>query len=204
MATDPRTRFCNRYECRYAGHKKTFSEEVRKQRSEQMKALNERPDVKAKLIAFRASDRAPFKQPETHRKSVEKQREMGFPTLNYGRRDSGPTVPQKMLFDALSGVVMEYRLPKSGKTNSFRVDLAFPSLRLAVEVDGLSHTKRSEKERDARKEEILRERGWALLRFWNKEILDDLSSVLLRIHATATALQKERRLPASPKEERTA
>jgi hypothetical protein len=162
----------------------TFSEEVRRKRSEQMRELNERSDVKTKLVAFRASDRAPFRQQEVHRKSVEKQRELGFPNLNY---DGGPTAPQRILFDQLPGATMEFALPQS---NCLRIDIAIPSLKLAIEVDGLSHVKQKEKERDARKDRLLKERGWTLLRFWNAEILGDISSVLTRIEATMTMLQK--------------
>jgi very-short-patch-repair endonuclease len=179
---DPRTRFCNS-ECRFLGRRKaTFSEEVRQKRREQMRKLNERPDVQAKRAAFLASDCAPFKRPEIKRKSIEKQREMGFPTL---KPVPGPTLPQKILFGALPGLVMEYPIAVDRR---LRVDLAIPSLRLAIEVDGFSHTSRKGKRADARKEQILKERNWVLLRFWNKEILSDLSSVLRRIQATITEL----------------
>jgi hypothetical protein len=147
-----------------------------------MKLLNERPDVQTKLAAFRASDRSPFRRPEIKRKSIEKQREMGFPTLIRGYKATrSPTVPQKILFDALPGIVMEYSLETNHR---FRIDLAIPSLKLAIEVDGLSHTSRKGKKADASKEQILKERGWTLLRFWNAEILGDLASVLTRIQAT--------------------
>jgi len=166
------------------GRKFIFSEEARQERRERMRKLNERPDLQAKRAAFLASDRSPFKQPEIHRKSVEIQRANGFPNLNY---DGAPTIPQKLLFDHLPGATMEFTLSES---NGLRVDIAIPSLKLAIEVDGLSHMKRREKERDARKEQVLKARGWVMLRFWNAEILGDLASVLARIQAAITALQE--------------
>lgn len=191
-AKDPRTRFCNRYECKTLGRRKAeFSERVREKRSEQMKELNKRPDVQAKLIAFRASDRCPIKLPESRRKRLEQQRALGFPNLKY---DGVPTVPQKLLFDALPGATMEFALTGTAKSNSLRIDIAIPSLKLAIEVDGLSHTKRREKERDVKKEQVLRERGWTLLRFRNGEILGDLSAVLMRVRATVVMLQKPERI----------
>jgi hypothetical protein len=184
-------RFCS-YECGLLGRRRAvFSEETRKKRSEQMRSLNERLDVKAKLIAFRASDRCPIKLPENRQKRIENQRALGFPNLNYG---GGPTVPQKILFNALPGATMEFVLLGTAKSNSLRIDIAIPSLKLAIEVDGLSHTKRKQKACDARKEQALKERGWALLRFWNAEILGDLPSVLMRIHAMAAMLQKPERM----------
>jgi very-short-patch-repair endonuclease len=149
-----------------------------------MRELTKRPEVQAKLIAFRASDRCPINQPENSKKQIERQRALGFPNLNY---DGAPTVPQKILFDALRGATMEFKIPKIGK---MKIDIAIPSLKLAIEVDGLSHTKRGQKEKDAKKEQALKARGWTLLRFWNAEILGDLSSVLARIQAQITVLEK--------------
>jgi very-short-patch-repair endonuclease len=171
-------RFCS-HECGLIGRRKhVYSEETRKKRSEAMTALNERPDVQAKLVAFRASDRCPIRQPESRRKLVENQRAKGFPNLKY---DGSPTVPQKMLFDALPGSVMEFKIPKAGKGRSFRIDIALPSLKLAIEVDGLSHAKRAEREKDLRKEAALKDAGWILLRFRNEQILSDLLFVLAQI-----------------------
>lgn len=192
LGIDPRTRFCNRYECKILGRRKpVYSEATRRKRSEQMKDLNRRPDVQAKLIAFRASDRCPIRQPENRQKRLEQQRALGFPNLKY---DGAPTIPQKLLFDALSGATMEFSLPKSGKTKAFRLDIAIPSLKLAIEVDGLSHTKQKERNRDLRKEGILKDQGWALLRFRNAEVLGDLASVLMRVRATIAVLQKPERV----------
>lgn len=186
-------RFCGSECARLGRRRAVFGEEARRERSERMKALNARPDVQAKLIAFRASDRCPIRRPENIQKVVEKQRALGFPNLKY---DGGPTVPQKLLFEALPGATMEFSISGDGKgrKNLLSLDIAIPSLKLAIEVDGLSHTKRKERATDARKEQILKERGWILLRFWNKEVMGDLSAVLMRIHATVAMLQKPERI----------
>jgi very-short-patch-repair endonuclease len=149
-----------------------------------MRELNKRPDVQAKRAAFLASDRAPFKQPDVHRRSVESQRVIGFPNLRY---DGGPTATQRMLFNRLSGATMEFAFTENGK---LCIDIAIPFLKLAIEVDGLSHTKRRQKEKDAKKEQLLKERGWTLLRFRNAEILGNLSSVLARIQTVMATLQE--------------
>jgi hypothetical protein len=153
-----------------------------------MRELMARPDVQLKLAAFRVSDRCPVRLPENRRKLVENQRVKGFPNLNY---DSTPTIPQKILFDHLPGATMEFTLPKGdGMKRSMRLDIAIPSLKLAIEVDGLSHLKRKQKEADALKAQVLKARGWTLLRFRNAEILGDLASVLERIQVQLTVLEK--------------
>lgn len=180
-------RFCS-YRCGLLGRRRAIlSEGARKERSERMKMLNKRPDVQAKLVAFRTSDRCPIKSLESRHKLIENQRALGFPNLNYR---GGPTAQQKILFDHLPGATMEFVLPGSGKTKSMSVDIAIPALKLAIEVDGLSHTKQVEKERDAKKEQLLKESGWTLLRFWNKEIVENLASVLARVRVTTATLQK--------------
>src|SRR6516225_10292207 len=56
----------------------------------------------------------------------------------------GPTIPQKILFEALPESTLEYGLP-----NFMKIDIAIPRLKLAIEVDGQSHKAASMKERDA-------------------------------------------------------
>ena len=97
-----------------------------------------------------------------------------------------PTIPQKILLDHLPGATLEFRFPEVGGA----IDIAIPSLRLAIEVDGQSHRSSRQKEKDVRKEQRLKDCGWTLLRFWNAEILGDLSSVLARIKAQITVLEK--------------
>ena len=128
-----------------------------------------RPDIQAKRALFLASDRAPFKQ-------------------SRNRHDGKPTIPQKILLGHLEGATLEFRLSRA--KGSLSVDIAVPFLKLAIEVDGRSHRQEKQKKRDVRKEQILKERGWTLLRFQNAEILGNLSSVLERIEATVAMLQK--------------
>lgn len=136
-----------------------------------------RPDVQAKRLAL-----------------IERQRAMGFPGLTY-HNGSGPTVAQKMLFDALPvGAVMEFPVSMGSVGTPARVDIAIPLFRLAIEVDGHSHSIQSRKDIDAKKERVLRERGWTLLRFSNAEIVRHLPWVLARIRATVTMLQKPERV----------
>jgi hypothetical protein len=149
-----------------------------------MRELMKRPEVQSKLQAHRASDRCPIKLPENRRKLIENQRIKGFLNLKY---DGTPTIPQKILLDHLPGSVIEFTFPKNKR---LRIDIAIPSLKLAIEVDGLSHVKQKQKNFDAKKEQMLKERGWTLLRFWNAEILGDLSSVLARIQVVMAALQE--------------
>ena len=80
----------------------------------------------------------------------------------------------------------------------YRLDMANPELKIAVEVDGRSHNWEKVKESDARKDAFLASLGWIVLRFSNTAVMDDLAgcvqmvtSTMLRLLETTTSLPKE-------------
>jgi hypothetical protein len=147
---------------------RTLQTERKRQRCRE---VIQRPDVKAKRMAL-----------------IEEQRALGFPLLTH-HNGTGPTVPQRMLFDALPAGVMEFPVPTGSVGTPPRVDLALPWLQLAIEVDGNSHGIQSRKDIDTRKARVLKERGWTLLRFSNQEILRNLPWVIEKIQQSMAILQ---------------
>jgi hypothetical protein len=102
-----------------------------------------------------------------------------------GGNGRGPTEPQKLLFDALGdGWYMEYVIktgdaPNHGRGNKpthYKIDLANPKYRIAVEIDGASHA--GTKEIDDKKDQFLESQGWKVLRFKNRDIARDFAGVL--------------------------
>lgn len=71
-----------------------------------------------------------------------------------------------------------------------RVDLMWPQLRCAVEIDGPDHRGMLKYADDRRRDNTLVLDGYAVLRFTNDEILDDSSSVLSVIERLVTSRQK--------------
>ncbi len=103
------------------------------------------------------------------------------------------TNPQVMLSVAMK-LPMEYPIktkPVAGKFSSlpscYKVDLAIPEMKIAIEVDGYTHKTPKWKFLDARKTKILNALGWTVLRFWNEEILSDMDSVIARIRQSMTS-----------------
>jgi len=97
-----------------------------------------------------------------------------------------------MLAEAL-GWPMEVYIPTGfvrvpGCPPFYLVDIAFPELRIAIEVDGSSHRALKVQERDARKEAFLRGSGWAVLRFTNKEVLENLDGCVQKVMSTISKL----------------
>lgn len=80
----------------------------------------------------------------------------------------------------------------------YKVDLAIPELKLAIEVDGRTHKEKRWRYLDQRKTAVLNHLGWTVLRFWNKEIDQDLNrcvqmvmSTILRLKETITTSPTE-------------
>lgn len=61
------------------------------------------------------------------------------------------------------------------------VDFACLAPRLVIEIDGATHSSDEGIRYDERREAFLRGRGFTVLRFWNREIYDNLDGVLEKI-----------------------
>jgi len=97
-----------------------------------------------------------------------------------GRGGNGKvSVIQESLAKAL-GWGMEHVVPLgmgrgNGYPTHYKIDIAEPETMIAIEVDGHSHHNKIARERDARKEAKLREMGWQVLRFTNRQVREDLT-----------------------------
>ena len=106
------------------------------------------------------------------------------------------TAHQQKLFDGLCnlysvGFAMEFpvctaeasvsfdRLP-----NCYKVDIGYPSQKIAIEVDGRSHNSKTAKEKDALKTKVLEALGWKVLRFSNEEVDRNLNACVQAVWST--------------------
>jgi hypothetical protein len=98
-----------------------------------------------------------------------------------GGNGRGLTVPQKYLFEALlcfdESFKCEYVFATKTKEarvpSHYKIDIASPSLMIAVEVDGTSHKSLKIKQCDEKKNQFLASKGWKVFRFWNKEVMQN-------------------------------
>jgi len=59
-----------------------------------------------------------------------------------------------------------------GSDETFRLDLSYPALRVAIEYDGIWHsTDRSRHRRDRRKDDVLHQLGWRVVRLADSDLL---------------------------------
>lgn len=149
-----------------------------------MVKLRQRPDVQAKLTAHLQGDTNPFRDPAVQAKARLAAREAGYPGLT-GGNGTGLTVPQALLCARLgwpAEIVIRTGRGRPYPT-SYKVDIGSPELRIAVEVDGQSHRNPGARARDAKKDALLTELGWTVLRFPNARIVKDLDAVVAEVLA---------------------
>jgi very-short-patch-repair endonuclease len=77
----------------------------------------------------------------------------------------------------------------------FVLDFYCPSLSLAIELDGGQHAGTEAMQHDSRRERWLVERDVAMLRFWNSDVVTNLSGVLAVIAAKVAELQSSKVTP---------
>jgi hypothetical protein len=111
-------------------------------------------------------------------------------------------IPQAVLMVALRkfNPVAEFVVPtKAGKAtgipNHYKIDIAFPDEKLAVEVDGHSHSVLERQEQDKKKENFLSSLGWTVLRIPNQLVMDHLSETVAfitsKLEAEITAFKEQ-------------
>ena len=104
-----------------------------------------------------------------------------------------PTVPQLRLAQAL-GLPIEYSIVTKPVKDQFtslppcyKVDLANPSIKLVIEVDGPTHKLKKWKFLDRRKESVLQALGWSVLRFTNQQVMEGLEEVIAEVSRFTTS-----------------
>ena len=72
---------------------------------------------------------------------------------------------------------------------NYITDFACPEIKLIIEVDGETHSSASEMAHDKARTEFLESEGWQVLRYWNKDIYDNLEGVLDAIAEAARDIE---------------
>ncbi|MFA9190536.1 DUF559 domain-containing protein [Flavobacterium sp. FZUC8N2.13] len=89
---------------------------------------------------------------------------------------NNPTEAEKMLWLNLKSKALDYKFRQQHLIADFIVDFVCLSKKLVVEVDGGIHD--DCQEADAERTKVLNEKGFKVIRFSNKEVLNNIDSVL--------------------------
>jgi len=81
--------------------------------------------------------------------------------------------------------LMELAFRRQMPIAGYIVDFACPAKKLIIEVDGSQHGDELTAQLDAKRTRDLETLGWAVLRFWNDDILRDIDNVCRHIVISA-------------------
>ncbi|MFC5600922.1 endonuclease domain-containing protein [Deinococcus cellulosilyticus] len=123
-------------------------------------------------------------------------RERGIRPVRRGGNGQGLTDAQSALWVELWRVTQLEWIPEhpirtlqprgSGYPTNYKVDLAWPDLKIAVECDGPSHSSLTRKAQDQKKQKFLESLGWKVFRFSNQEILENTEACAQAVWSTTS------------------
>ena len=80
------------------------------------------------------------------------------------------------LWRGVREMLNEHHFRRQHPIGPYIVDFACPARKLAIELDGGQHAEQQEK--DAARTQDLARRGYRVIRFWNRDVIDNLLGVL--------------------------
>jgi hypothetical protein len=153
-----------------------------------------RAKIATRMKVVRTEIPNPMDDPEVRARMSATLRERGHAPPVRGGNGRGPTECEALLWTALDAGptgpwVLNHIVPNGqgsrarGLPSHYKIDIASPPKKLAIEVDGFSHSSMERREQDARKTSTLIGYGWTVLRFTNKQVKTELQSALDTVQA---------------------
>lgn len=175
-----RSRFCSK-SCSAkwrvaAGKQAPWTPERRARVSEAVKAWHAKNPHVAEHARDRMLVKNPMREETTRRKMSSTLKRIGYGPKVRGGNGKGPTVAEVRVLDLFPRAEWNLVIRTKGAEgdnlpNHYKVDVAFPKEKLAVEIDGASHNALQRQDQDRKKETALRSLGWTVLRFTNQEVM---------------------------------
>ena len=106
-----------------------------------------------------------------------------------------------ILWSKLKGKqIYGYKFRRQYSVGSYVVDFYCPKLKLAIEVDGISHLQLGSETRDNERQKYIETYGIQFLRYINTDIYENLEGVIEQIGETIHELEGKRNILNSPLE----
>jgi len=145
-------------------------------------------DCVKRRLSERMKKNNPMSNPASKEKMINSLKKAGTKPHVLGGNGRGYSRGQKKLWKALGrGWWAEFIVPTgqrgdgTGLPTHYKIDLANSYYGIAIEIDGGSHTGIQAKQEDERKTKFLRSKGWKVLRYRNKEVLNNFNLVMEEI-----------------------
>ncbi|MDD4096612.1 MAG: DUF559 domain-containing protein [Oscillospiraceae bacterium] len=130
----------------------------------------------AAVISQRMKTDNPMNCPEVRRKMAATLNRIGHAPVVRGGNGAGMTRCQEVFLEKVGKNIArpEYAISlgrhESGYPTNYKVDIAIPDHKIAVEIDGASHGLIERQRQDVKKDEKLASLGWKVFRFTNDDV----------------------------------
>ncbi|MGY4520672.1 DUF559 domain-containing protein [Thermostichus sp. MS-CIW-30] len=180
--------FCTRAELEAQGYRLVGNVFVPSPPSPLSHAAGEGGRIAAPDLSSRAAGEGGYELPKASQELIARARQL--------RREA--TTAESLLWELLRDRrLLGRKFRRQHPIGQFIADFFCDDARLIIEIDGAVHREPTQQERDRLREEILREHGFAILRFTNEQIFDRTEQVLQEIAAYVTAHSYEHPSPLS-------
>jgi very-short-patch-repair endonuclease len=99
------------------------------------------------------------------------------------------SLAHRVLLEALGGNYVSEFVIKTrnivqgeGYANHYKIDIADPERKIAIEIDGGSHSNPVIKAKDAKKQELLEIAGWKVFRYTNQEAIQNTANIVCKLN----------------------
>ena len=109
------------------------------------------------------------------------------------------TLPEVVLWRELRGKPMGMKFRRQFPVLGYVADFACTEVRLLIEIDGIVHDMGDRPEKDVRRDALLTDRGWQVVRIPAKDVLSDVGRCAASIVALAASIRPLRPDGAPPR-----
>lgn len=93
--------------------------------------------------------------------------------IGKSRWNNEPSYPEKFFMKVIENEFNDKKHEREYNVGKYSIDFAWIDKKLAIEIDGAQHKKEEYRERDAKKDKLLIENGWKVLRIdWDNMVND--------------------------------
>ncbi len=105
------------------------------------------------------------------------------------RRQSHEVVCEKLFWQKIRGSQIGYKFRRQFSIGRYVVDFYCPQLKLAIEIDGATHSTNNEIELDRERQNYLENLGVVVKRYFNIDVKNNLQAVLADLINTCENLK---------------
>lgn len=105
---------------------------------------------------------------------------------------------ERVLWSKIRNKQQKYKFRRQYSVGKYVLDFYCPKVKLGIEVDGMTHSTKTEIEKDIEKENFINRFGIKIIRFINFDIYNEIDGVLTEINYQCKKREEELKNKTSP------